>query len=111
MMKKIISLIVLVLATLLIAFYFFNINKQNENNSPSLDELQTNYLEGYIQKIGSTTFLVNDSKTVLQSTTIFIETELIEGNNYKVMYQLLLESDPPKAEIVDYEQIEENYCS
>lgn len=110
-MKKMISLIALILATLLIAFYFFNTNKQNEHNSPSLDELQMNYLEGCIQKVGDTTFLVKDSKTVLQSTTISVEEAFIEGNNYKVAYKILLESYPAQAEIIDYEQIEEKCCS
>ena len=100
--------LVLILALLVLASCESNTGNDIKNNTDNKGGGDFS-IEGCIEKVGETTFLVNESKTLIHSNTILID-ELIVGNNYRLKYNEILESSPPIINVTNYEEISKDYC-
>lgn len=113
MRKKIILIFVILFVISAVTICKSNTGDRGDNTKEQLyedDESNSFYIEGCIQKVGDNIFLVNNSRMLLHSNTISID-ELIIGNNYRVEYKRILESNPPIVDIISYKEISKDYCN
>lgn len=79
------------------------------NNNADINKSGTVSVDGCIQRVGDTIFLINHSEMLISSSTFEIS-ELIVGKSYRIKYTQILESNPPIIAAESYKEISTDYC-
>lgn len=100
-----------IILVVIIAFIIFKLSIDNSVEMQlNEEELDSFYAEGCIQKVGDNIFLVNEFRMLLRSEVISVD-QLTIGNNYRIEYKRILESNPPIVDVINYKELSEEYCN
>lgn len=101
--------VVLILIVTILILVGCGSNTNDEANNIDHNKFGTVSVDGCIQRVGDTVFLINRSTMLIRSGTFEIS-ELIDGQNYRFKYTQILESNPPIINAESYKEISKNYC-